>query len=182
MQSFCAVLFIGILRLVSSTTCVCTTVPCPEVGVNKLTMGDGNADVTYTYIQHGDYVVVSEAKAVLSPESLGKGTDTTDCTRKYSRMLEDDGDSNCDAGHILAKHLGGYGNEPLNLFPQNHPINSGIFAQFEGKIYDCMQEADEGNLSWLFTYRNATSTQPISVDYSASFDKGCSPLNEIFDN
>ena len=73
-------------------------------------------------------MVVSEAKATLLPESLGKGTDTTDCTRKYSRMLEDDGYSNCDAGHILAKHLGGYGNEPLNIFPQNHSINSGIFA------------------------------------------------------
>ena len=182
MQSFWVVVLVGLFRAVSSNYCVCTTVPCPEVGVNKLTMGDGYADMTYTYIQQGDYVVVSEAKATLLPESLGKGTETTDCTRKYSRMLEDDGYSNCDAGHILANHLGGYGNEPLNIFPQNHSINSGIFAQFEGKIYDCMLEANEGSLSWIFTYRNSTSTQPISIEYSASFDKGCSPLNEMFGN
>ena len=182
MRSFFAVLLAGLFIVVSSNYCVCTTVPCPEVGINKLTMGDGNAYMTYTYIQHGDYVVVSDVKATLLPESLGKGTETTDCTRKYSRMLEDDGYSNCDAGHILANHLGGYGNEPLNIFPQNHSINSGIFAQFEGKIYDCMQEANEGSLSWVFTYMNSTSTQPISIEYSASFDKGCSPLNEMFGN
>ena len=182
MRVFLSILFISALKALANEYCVCTTVPCPVVGINKITMGNGNADMTYTYIQHGDYVVVSEAKGVLSKESTGKGSETTDCTRKYSRMLEDDGNSNCDAGHILANHLGGYGNEPLNIFPQNHHINSGVFAQFEGKIYDCMQEANVGNLSWIFTYMNSTSTQPISVEYSASFDKGCSPLKELFDN
>ena len=38
------------------------------------------------------------------------GTDTTSCTQKYSRLLDDDGVKNCDAGHILARRLGGPGN------------------------------------------------------------------------
>ena len=50
-------------------------------------------------------------------------------------MLEDDGNQNCDAGHILANHLGGYGNIPTNIFPQNLNINRGSYADFENDIF-----------------------------------------------
>ena len=166
----------------NESQCVCTTVECPVEGKNIIAMGDGYADMTYYYENHNGYNVVVSAKGELTPGSLDTGTDTTTCTRKYSRMLEDDGEQVCDAGHILARRLGGYGNQPLNIFPQNSTINEGIFAQFEGKIYDCMQKANNGVLEWEFIYQSDERTMPDKVKYSASFDTGCEPLSDIFDN
>lgn len=177
-------LSIGLALLTSVTPeyCVCTTVECPIQGENSLVMGDGNANMSYIYNQHGDYLVVVSAKGTITPESLDNGSETTTCTQKYSRMLDDDGVQDCDAGHILANRLGGYGNHPLNIFPQDPSTNRGIYSQMEGKIYDCMHTANEGYLSWEFIYANSTSTKPINVIYSAEFDKGCEGIKETFPN
>ena len=165
-----------------NTDCVCTSVPCPEVGENNIIMGNGNAKMTYYYENHNNYPVVISAKGELTPGSLDSGTETTDCTRKYSRMLDDDGSNECDAGHILANRLGGYGNQPLNIFPQNSTVNEGMFAQFEGDIYNCMKKANNGVLEWEFIYENSDRTMPDKVKYSAVFDKGCETLSNVFDN
>jgi hypothetical protein len=147
-------------------------------------MGQGNANMTYQYNLQHNYQVVISAQGVININSLDNGTETTTCTRKYSRMLEDDGEQVCDAGHILARRLGGYGNEPLNIFPQNSTINQGIFAQFEGQIYDCMQKGGEvGYLSWDFLYENTEHTMPYRVIYKASFSNPiCSDLEGDFSN
>ena len=173
---------VAALRFVVPEYCVCTTVECPMQGKNSLVMGDGNAHMSYIYDQRGEYFVVTSATGTLTPESLDNGSETTSCTQKYSRMLEDDGLQDCDAGHILANRLGGYGNQPLNIFPQDPSTNRGIYSKMEGRIYDCMQEANEGYLSWEFIYANSTSTQPINVVYSAEFDTGCEPMKETFPN
>ena len=165
-----------------SSTCVCSTVPCPEAGENTIIMGNGNAKMTYVYEIHNNHPIVISAIGELTQGSLNEGTGTTDCTRKYSRMLEDDGYSECDAGHILANRLGGYGNQPLNIFPQNSTINQGVFAQFEGDIYECMEKANNGVLEWEFMYENCDRTMPDKVKYSATFDQGCEPISKLFDN
>jgi len=167
-----------------STTCICTTVPCPVPGENTIRMGGGTAVITYDYIQHGDYIVVSSAKGDITPADLDHGTDTTSCTQHYSRMLDDDGIKDCDAGHILANRLGGYGNEPLNIFPQDASVNRGTYAQFENSIYQCVNDgAKSANLHWKFMYSNETQTKPDSVEYSASFSGGeCTDLSSVFTN
>ena len=175
-------LLLLLIKTVSSNYCICTTVECPFIGENKIIMGNGFAEMYYNYIEHQDYIVVSHAKGIIKKQSLDTGSETTSCTRKYSRMLEDDGYQNCDAGHILAKRLGGYGNQPLNIFPQNSKINQGIFNQFEARIYQCIREGSTGFLSWDFSYDNITSTQPNKVIYSASFDKGCKYFRKEFTN
>jgi hypothetical protein len=127
---------------------------------------------------------VVSAFGTITPDSLDNGTGTTSCTQQYSRMLEDDGVENCDAGHILANRLGGYGNIPTNLFPQNSTINRGIYAQFEGEIYECMKSgAKIAHLSWVFYYENTKHTMPNSVNYVAKFDGGeCTTLQSLFPN
>ena len=167
-----------------SESCICTTAQCPLVGVNTLVMGGGAATVHYKYIEQHGHAVVSSAEGVVSDGSLDKGTDTTECTQKYSRMLEDDGSSNCDAGHIMANRLGGYGNQPINIFPQAFSINRGVYAQFEDKIYQCIKSgATQANLSWQFTYKNTSSTMPSQVQYTAVFDKGdCTSIHSVFSN
>ena len=179
------VLLCGVAVTVKADTyCVCTTVPCPQPGENHIIMGNGYANMTYFYEDHQGFPVVVKAQGILTPESLNQGTETTTCTRKYARMLEDDGEQTCDAGHILANRLGGYGNEPLNIFPQNSTINQGIYNQFEGKIYDCIQSSQIGYLQWDFFYENTENTQPYKVTYSAEFDESseCAPLNDDFSN
>jgi hypothetical protein len=99
-------------------------------------------------------------------------------------MLEDDGLENCDAGHIMANRLGGYGNEPINIFPQKFSINRGPYAQFEGKIYECIKSgANQATLNWNFSYETTNHTMPNKVVYSAQFDKGdCTHLEDTFSN
>lgn len=175
----------NILRITSgSPSCVCTTVPCPVSGANTLHMGGGTAVITYQYIQHGDYDVVESASGDITVADLDHGTDTTSCTQKYARILDDDGIEDCDAGHILANRLGGYGNEPINIFPQAPSINRGAYAQFENNIYDCVQSgATSAHLHWLFTYGNSTATKPIQVEYTASFLGGkCTKMSSTFTN
>tara|TARA_B100001093_G_scaffold185108_3_gene177922 strand:+ start:18319 stop:18879 length:561 start_codon:yes stop_codon:yes gene_type:complete len=167
-----------------SSVCICTTVPCPQEGNNLVIMGKGYANITYTYHVHNNYEVVINAKGTIYKSSLDKGTDTTSCTQKYSRMLEDDGQNDCDAGHILANRLGGYGNLPVNIFPQNSSMNRGTYAQFEGEIYDCMLETNGlAYLSWDFFYENKNNTMPYKVIYSANFDDSiCSFMQSEFLN
>ncbi len=78
----------------------------------------GGATATFQYEMHNGYAVVISAYVTIVKDNLDKGTDTTSCTQDYSRMLDDDGVKDCDAGHILANRLGGSGNQPINIFPQ----------------------------------------------------------------
>ncbi len=177
-------LFSALAYSVTGSTCICTSVQCPVVGVNTLVMGNGGSTVKYTYVQHNEHIVVSSVTGIVSPASLDKGTEPTKCTQDYSRMLEDDGLDNCDAGHIMANRLGGYGNEPINIFPQKFSINRGPYAQFEGKIYECIKSgANQATLNWQFSYETTNHTMPNKVVYSAQFDKGdCTHLEDTFSN
>lgn len=117
------------------------------------------------------------------PTDLDKGSDTTSCTQSYSRTLDDDGVQDCDAGHILAHRLGGPGNQPINIFPQDLSVNRGAYAQFEDKIYDCVQGAKSGSLTWSFTYPSSSNTKPNGVTYKATFSGGsCTSLSQTFTN
>ena len=166
----------------SNSTCVCTTVPCPVVGANYLTVG-GGAVGTYNYVDHG-VPVVSSASITIDSSQLDKGTDTTSCTQDYSRSLDDDGVKDCDAGHILANRLGGPGNQPINIFPQDLSINRGSYAQYENGIYDCIKGgAKSASLSWTFTYASTSNTKPTGVKYTVDYSGGsCEDTSMDFPN
>ena len=176
---------VSILTVSSKTSsCICTTVQCPVIGINTLIMGNGGATIHYTYIQQNDVPVISSAEGIVTVDSLDNGSETTDCTQKYSRTLEDDGSNNCDAGHIIANRLGGYGNQPINIFPQQFSINRGAYSQFENVIYNCIKSgATKAYLSWVFLYSNSSRTMPSKVQYNAVFDKGnCTNIDANFSN
>ena len=178
-------LLLGLLfpyNFAQSSSCVCTTVDCPVEGKNTVIMGDGNANITYMYSMHNDYEVVISASGTVEPDSLDHGSETTSCTQKYSRILEDDGYENCDAGHILANRLGGYGNIPTNIFPQNANSNRGVYAQFEGAIYNYIKNnMINAAVKWEFFYKSNKYTMPYSVNYTAIFDDGYT-INSLFAN
>ena len=165
-----------------TSTCVCTTVPCPISGKNLLIEG-GNGQGIYYYNNHNGQPVVLHAYATITNDDLDKGSGTTSCTQDYSRMMDDE-NLECDAGHILANRLGGPGNQPINIFPQKPSVNRGIFASFEETIYDCIDNGKvTANLYWEFSYENSSNTRPYQVYYNASFSGGnCDPIEELFDN
>lgn len=168
----------------SDTTCVCTTVPCPVSGTNTL-VNAGGETATYIYAMHSGHAVVQSASTTVVKSNLDKGTDTTSCTQSYSRTLDDDGVQDCDAGHILANRLGGSGNQPINIFPQDLSVNRGAYAQYEGTIYDCImnQGASSAKLSWTFTYADSTRTKPNGVTYKADYTGGkCADTTMVFTN
>jgi hypothetical protein len=170
--------------IASSSECVCTQVECPHIGANVVVMGEGGSTITYVYEKHMNYTVVISASGIVYPLSLDNGSETTSCTQKYARMLEDDGKQDCDAGHILANRLGGYGNTPINIFPQDATINRGEYAQFEGDIYNCLyQNTEYAYLEWVFYYESNNRTMPNKVKYSAEFtNSDCDDLYSIFTN
>lgn len=99
-------------------------------------------------------------------------------------MLDDDGIQDCDAGHILANRLGGPGNQPINIFPQDLSINRGAYRTFEDSIYTCLTGgASSAKLSWKFIYSSNTQTKPVNVQYTAKFTGGnCSDKYQEFTN
>lgn len=171
-------------RSTASSSCVCTTVPCPQSGNNYLSIPGGGTG-TYYYVNHNNYPVVISASVTITPSNMDKGSDTTSCTQQYSRNLDDDGIKDCDAGHILAHRLGGPGNQPINIFPQDLSVNRGSYAQYEDSIYQCMTKygTTKAFLSWSFSYANSERTKPSSVTYSASYTGGtCASTKKTFTN
>jgi hypothetical protein len=168
----------------STSTCVCTTVPCPVVGANYLNIGGGGTG-TYYYELHNSIPVVKSASVRLTINNMDKGTDTTSCTQAYSRSLDDDGVVDCDAGHILAHRLGGPGNQPINIFPQDLSVNRGAYAQYEDGIYTCIttKGASIADLYWIFYYSSTSKTKPINVTYDVKYyDGSCASTSKTFTN
>lgn len=177
-------LFLATLtKHVNASSCVCTTVPCPTTGTNYITIQD-DAVGKYYYTSHNGYPVVTSASITITSANLDTGTDTTSCTQDYARMLDDDGTKDCDAGHILANRLGGPGNQPINIFPQDYSINRGVWAQFEGNIYDCIVDgASSAYLEWQFIYESTNYTKPYKVYYAVTYHDGsCGSVKNTFSN
>ncbi len=175
--------FISALNIRSSP-CFCTMVPCPVSGTNYLTIGGGGTGY-YDYSLHNGIPVIKSARVRIGINNMNKGTDTTTCTQNYARSLDDDSLKNCDAGHILANRLGGPGNQPINIIPQNSSINRGAYAQFEDSIYDCItfMGAEYAELSWSFDYLSNTKTKPNSIKYDVKYTGGsCVSCSKIFTN
>lgn len=167
-----------------SSSCFCKSVPCPISGPNYLTIGGGGTG-TYYYSLQNNIPVITSASVRITINNLDKGTDTTSCTQSYARSLDDDGIPDCDAGHILANRLGGPGNQPINIFPQDLTINRGSYAQFEDSIYKCIttKGVSYADLSWVFSYSSTSRTKPNSVKYDVKFTDGmCSSISRIFNN
>lgn len=88
------------------------------------------------------------------------------------------------SGHILANRLGGPGNKPINIFPQDLSINRGSYAQFEDTIYQCIiKGVNYADLYWTFTYASTNQTKPIKVSYRVVYTGGnCTSIQKDFLN
>ena len=164
----------------------------PTSGEHTLVMPFGGASCTYSYIMRGSSPVVTQATCAITssdirPHRTCDGV-TDDNTRDYARSFQPEctggsGSKGDDAGHILGSQLGGCGKCKMNIFPQTPSVNKGRFRVFEDKIRSCFDSdgATRANLSWTFTH-NGEQARPDRIFYAATFDVGCAPKSQWFDN
>lgn len=106
---------------------------------------------------------------------IGTGTGVNNSARAYAKAMGNQGD---DAGHILAKILGGQGGKG-NVFPQLSSINRGRFRTFEEQIRDKILDGSGPlNLKWRFEY-SGSGTRPTKVIYDV-YQNGSKILTDIF--
>ena len=75
-----------------------------------------------------------------------------------------------DAGHIVAKSMGGTGEEVINLFPQHWHVNQHYYNEFERKIRDRVLE-DRSNTAHLYIELKYDDTERVScVCYKVDFN------------
>jgi hypothetical protein len=146
-----------------------TALKYPIPGLNKLATGAG----TVGYYNYLDSNIVSSVSIDISYIDLGTGTEPGRAVEKYARNLGVDTD---DAGHILAKNLGGLA-EPINIFPQLPHINRGSYRMFEENIYNYLSgnNLTIASLKWTFEY-NKNETRPAFITYC------CNKKCKIFNN
>lgn len=102
---------------------------------------------------------IKEASATITKEMIGTGTGVNNSARAYAKAMGNQGD---DAGHILAKILGGQGGKG-NIFPQLKGINRGDYRAFEKQIRDLLKSGSGPlDLKWSFTY-NGKGTRPTGI-------------------
>ena len=121
---------------------------------------------------------VLSATARIRRGNLGQGTPTSRSSRNAARCM---GKKEDDAGHILAKLLGGLGHLAQGVFPKNPHINRGAYRVFEGRVADAVRKhgAVDVNIHWI--YGNG-GTRPTDIIYEVSHVNGTLILSHMLGN
>jgi RHS repeat-associated protein len=119
------------------------------------------------------------AKARITLENvLSKaGTSTNSSSRAFARKI---GDIKDDAGHIIAKILGGSGRKS-DVFPQLSAVNRGAYRDFEKRIKDYVIQNGAVNVDIRFI-TNVSKTRARQVLYNVLDDDGNLIFRNIFHN
>ncbi|WP_434779549.1 RHS repeat-associated core domain-containing protein [Neisseria sp. Ec49-e6-T10] len=111
------------------------------------------------------------AKARISKADLNKGKAATQKNRDYITSTGKCGDCKDDAGHIIAKRLGG-SNDNRNMFAQLRGINRGRFRVFEKLVAERIAKSKKGtyfDLVLTFT-GGGKGKRPTEVKYQVFQD------------
>ncbi|MCF5808852.1 RHS repeat-associated core domain-containing protein [Pseudomonas tremae] len=101
------------------------------------------------------------ATATITKDDIKKGgTATNASSRSWARSL---GNANDDAGHIIAKLLGGSGGKD-GVFPQLSKVNRGLFRDFERTIANEVKTNGPVDIEIAFKYANG-GTRPTDIYY-----------------
>lgn len=115
------------------------------------------------YARHGYRQRLERVGARVRPRDLRHGTGTNRSTRIFARRL---GLVNDDAGHPIARNLGGPGHDTRYIFPQRPRINRGIFRVFERRVYDDIRlTGQNARIDIRLHYRGPHQTRPYEVIY-----------------
>lgn len=164
---------------------------CPRAGDNHFS-ANGGGPCRFRYTYHAGTgadtgaAVVTSGQCNVSAADLDTGSSTNSRVRVWIRSLAaHDGFELDDAGHILASRLGGCGDCPVNLFPQNLNRNRGVYRVYEGEIAACIANGATAQLFWKFNYKSPAQEhlRPDTYTYTAKFMGGnCADMEQTFDN
>lgn len=101
-------------------------------------------------------------EAQILPQHLNSGTATNTAARTYARQM---GKNNDDAGHILARMLGGSGTDLRNIFPQNLNFNRGIWSEVEASVADAVRNNNGIRFTVNLMYHSTSDTRPYKLVY-----------------
>ncbi len=126
-------------------------------------------NVCRIYVKRDPLGRPTAAVARIRPGDIGTGTGVTSAGRRAAQAAGSTGD---DAGHLIARLLGGPGGKNAgNLVPMNARLNRGRFARFERRIADFVKAGNTAYLRVTPMY-SGNSLRPNSIVYRARFTDG----------
>ena len=111
---------------------------------------------------HGKNERLESAFAKIERQHLGTGTSTNAAARLFARTF---GRAKDDAGHAIAKRLGGSGKDIKNIFPQSLRLNRGDFREYEAKIAAKVKAGKEVFVQVILKYDSSIATRPSRIVY-----------------
>ena len=106
---------------------------------------------------------VSSLSATITKADLNTGTGTNKSSSNKAK--KDAGCSDVDAGHLLAKKLGGSGGVN-GTFAQNRKLNRGRYRVFEGQIAKAVINTGSAKININFVYKDKDTLVPRAIIYS----------------
>jgi hypothetical protein len=121
---------------------------------------------------------ITQVNATVTKSNVGTGQGTNQSTRNYANSLNDL-DGKIDAGHIIARILGG-GVGHDNIVPLSPTTNRGVMANLEMRIANAVRTTGKrANIS-VELYYEGNSTRPSHIRYKATV--GTESFDETFYN
>ena len=106
---------------------------------------------------------IKSVTATIRPENVHGGTSTTAAARALAAPD--------DAGHIVAKLLGGQGGATSdNVMAQLPAINRGPFRDFEKWIASQVKAGKSVEVELVLSYPDATTLRPSGITYTVTVD------------
>jgi hypothetical protein len=134
---------------------------------------DGSSPITEYQMGPNDRIEYLSAR--IYPRHLKTGERVSLQMIKRRKEMGSMGD---DTGHVIAKNLGGPGDEVFNFFPQKMQINRGIWRLEEQNVYNALRsgEVKYVDIKFNFKYQNQLDTRPnyFTVDFEYHTNVGSS--------
>jgi hypothetical protein len=110
------------------------------------------------------------AVARIRPGDIGTGTRASNAARSSAQAAGNAGD---DAGHIIARILGGPGGKRSgNVFAQNAGTNRGTYRDFEARIRNYIERNNVTAYARVRLRYSGNSMRPTGIDYRVRFSDG----------
>jgi hypothetical protein len=125
---------------------------------------DGSSPINEYQMGPNDRIEYLSARVY--PQHLRTGKRPSLQMRERTKVMGSTGD---DTGHLIAKSLGGPGDEAFNFFPQKMGINRGIWRLEEKNIANALRSGKVNyvEMKFNFKYKNQLDTRPdyFMVDF-----------------
>lgn len=105
---------------------------------------------------------------VVHKRHLNTGTKTQASSRQHARSM---GFPSDEAGHVLAKNLGGSGTEKQNLVPLHATTNKKLYHKVEKVIAEAVRDHGRGQYYLKYLYDSEDDTRPHTIWYSYSYGR-----------